>query len=445
MTTLLVIYAVALQKPLKMTKKHVVILGAGFAGLQLARRLNNTGYEVTVVDQYNFHQFQPLFYQVATARLEPSSISFPLRKVFQRKKNIHVRISKVEAVDTALNKVITADGDILYDYLVIATGCTSNFFGNKNIERYAFPMKSTTEAIALRNRILLNFEDALTATPEELEGIMNIVIVGGGPTGVELAGSLAEMKTKILPRDYPDMDFSKLGIYLLEGQGSTLAAMSEKAQTASRKYLEAMGVQVWVNTIVEDYDGKLVNTKDGRTIPSHTLIWAAGVKGNVPDGISSEQVVRGNRIKVDQYNRLDGMENVFAVGDIAYMENDAWPKGHPQLANVANNQAKNLADNMKRLMSGAAMKPFVYKNPGTMATIGKRKAVVDLPAFSFKGFFAWLFWMFLHLMLILSVKNKLFIFINWAISYVTNDTTLRLILLPTRKQLEMAEKEPVSS
>lgn len=428
-----------------MAKKHVVILGAGFAGLQLARRLNNTGYEVTVVDQYNFHQFQPLFYQVATARLEPSSISFPLRKVFQRKRNVHVRISKVEAVDTALNKVITADGDILYDYLVIATGCTSNFFGNKNIERYAFPMKSTTEAIALRNRILLNFEDALTATPEELEGIMNIVIVGGGPTGVELAGSLAEMKTKILPRDYPDMDFTKLGIYLLEGQGSTLAAMSEKAQTASRQYLEAMGVQVWVNTIVEDYDGKLVNTKDGRVIPSHTLIWAAGVKGNVPDGIPSEQVVRGNRIKVDQYNRLDGIENVFAVGDIAYMVNEAWPKGHPQLANVANNQAKNLSYNMKRLMSGAAMKPFVYKNPGTMATIGKRKAVVDLPAFSFKGFFAWMFWMFLHLMLILSVKNKLFIFINWAISYVTNDTTLRLILLPTRKQLEMVEKGPVSS
>lgn len=424
-----------------MIKKQVVIVGAGFAGLQLARRIRDINYDITVVDQYNFHQFQPLFYQVATARLEPSSISFPLRKVFQKEKNVHVRITKVEAVDMELNRVITTDGDIRYDYLVIATGCTSNFFGNKNVERYAFPMKSTPEAIALRNRILLNFEDALTATPEELESIMNIVIVGGGPTGVELAGSLAEMKTKILPRDYPDMDFSRLGIYLLEGQGATLAAMSPMAQKASQYYLENMGVQVWTNTIVEDYDGKTVQTKDGRTIPSCTLIWAAGVRGNVLNGIPSELIVRGNRIKVDQYNRLEGVDNVFAIGDIAYMENEAWPKGHPQLANVANNQAKNMAANMERLATGKQLKPFVYKNPGTMATIGKRKAVVDLPAFSFKGFFAWLFWMFLHLMLILSVRNKLFIFINWAISYVTNDTTLRLILLPTRKQVEMAEKE----
>lgn len=425
-----------------MAKKRVVILGAGFAGLQLARRIRDINYDITVIDQYNFHQFQPLFYQVATARLEPSSISFPLRKVFQREKNVHVRITKVEAVDMQLNKVVTTDGDIPYDYLVIATGCTSNFFGNKNIERYAFPMKSTTEAITLRNRILLNFEEALSATPDELAGIMNIVIVGGGPTGVELAGSLAEMKTQILPRDYPDMDFSKLGIYLLEGQGSTLAAMSEKAQTASQHYLEKMGVQVWTNTIVEDYDGKVVQTKDGRTIQSYTLIWAAGVMGNVPAGVPDGLIVRGNRIKVDQYNRLEGADNVFAVGDIAYMENENWPKGHPQLANVANNQAKNLAGNMERLLSNKPLKPFVYKNPGTMATIGKRKAVVDLPAFSFKGFFAWLFWMFLHLMLILSVKNKLIIFINWAISYVTNDTTLRLILLPTRKQVEMVEGGP---
>lgn len=428
-----------------MTKKQVVILGAGFAGLQLARRIKNTGYEIIVVDQYNFHQFQPLLYQVATARLEPSSISFPLRKVFQREKNVRVRIARVESVDMKLNKVVTADGDILYDYLVIATGCTSNFFGNKNIEHYAFPMKSTTEAIALRNRILLNFEDALTATPEELEGIMNIVIVGGGPTGVELAGSLAEMKSKILPRDYPDMDFSKLGIYLIEGQDATLAAMSDMARKASQQYLEDMGVQVWTNTIVEDYDGKIVQTKDGRNIPSHTLIWAAGITGNVPEGVPPELVVRGNRIAVDQYNRLKGSDNVFAIGDIAYMENEAWPKGHPQLANVATNQGKNMAANMERLATGKELKPFVYNNPGTMATIGKRKAVVDLPSFSFKGFFAWVFWMFLHLMLILSVKNKLFIFINWAISYVTNDTTLRLILLPTRKQLEMAEKESINA
>lgn len=424
-----------------MAKKRVVILGAGFAGLQLARRIRDVDYEITVIDQYNFHQFQPLFYQVATARLEPSSISFPLRKVFQREKNVHVRISKVESVDLAGRSVYTADGAIPYDYLVIATGCTSNFFGNKNIEKYAYPMKSTTEAIALRNRILLNFEDALAASPEELARIMNIVIVGGGPTGVELAGALAEMKSKILPRDYPDMDFSNLGIYLLEGQNMTLAAMSDMAQKASRQYLEGMGVQIWTDTIVADYDGKTVQTKDGRTIQSSTLIWAAGVMGNVPAGVPKELLVRGNRIKVDQYNRVEGMDNVFAVGDIAYMENKDWPKGHPQLANVANNQAKNLAKNFLRMIRGKDLQPFIYKNPGTMATIGKRKAVVDLPAFSFKGFFAWMFWMFLHLMLILSVKNKLIIFINWAISYVTNDTTLRLILLPTRKQVELVEEK----
>lgn len=428
-----------------MAKQEVVILGAGFAGLQLARRISKKHYKVTIVDQYNFHQFQPLFYQVATARLEPSSISFPLRKVFQNKENVHVRISKVEAVDDSRQVVHTADGDIRYDYLVIATGCTSNFFGNENIEKHAFPMKSTSESIALRNRILLNFEDALTATPEELEAIMNIVIVGGGPTGVELAGSLAEMKKKILPKDYPDMDFSKLGIYLLEGLDSTLSAMSEVSQQKSQEYLERLGVNVWTGTMVADYDGEVVQTKDGRTIPSHTVIWAAGVTGNVPEGISKEVRVRGNRIKVDEFNRMEGLQNIFAIGDIAYMETEDWPKGHPQLANVAINQGKHLVKNFTRVAEGKELQPFVYKNPGTMATIGKRKAVVDLPFMSFQGLFAWLFWMFLHLMLILSVRNKLFIFINWAISYFTNDTTLRLILLPTRKQMELLhehDKEP---
>lgn len=427
-----------------MAKKQLVVLGAGFAGLQLARRIKADEYDVVLIDQYNFHQFQPLFYQVATARLEPSSISFPLRKVFQRKSHVRVRITRVERVDVNARVVHTADGDISYDYLVVATGCTSNFFGNKNIERYAFPMKSTPEAITLRNRILLNFENALSASPEELAGIMNIVIVGGGPTGVELAGALAEMKKKILPRDYPDMDFSKLGIYLLEGQHTTLAAMSESSQKASLGYLKDMGVQVWTDTIVADYNGKTAVMKDGRAIQSHTLIWAAGVTGNVPGGIPADAIVRGNRIKVDNYNRMIGTDNVFALGDIAYMENEAWPKGHPQLANVANNQAKNLARNMSRMASGKELKPFTYKNPGTMATVGKRKAVVDLPTFSFKGLVAWLFWMFLHLMLILSVKNKLIIFINWAISYVTNDTTLRLILLPTRKQVELAREHGYS-
>ncbi len=421
-------------------RKKVIILGAGFAGLQLARRIKSSDYETVLIDQYNFHQFQPLFYQVATGRLEPSAISFPLRKVFQKEKHVHVRIAKVNEVDVQQQVVKTDEGDFSYDYLVIATGCTSNYFGNKNFEKFAFPMKSTNEAIALRNRILLNFEDALSATGDELEEIMNIVVAGGGATGVELAGSLAEMKKNVLPRDYPDMDFSRLNIYLVEGGAHTLQNMSEASQRKSFEYLEKMGVKIMVNTIAQDYDGKLLTLKDGSTIRTRNMIWTAGVMGNVPPGIPKELIVRGNRIKVDVYNRVEGMANVFAIGDIAYMENKDYPKGHPQLANVAINQAKNMAHNFKNLLHNKPLHTFEYKNPGTMATVGKHKAVVDLPFLSFQGRLAWFTWMFLHLMLILSVKSKLTIFINWAISYFTNDTTLRLILLPTRKEVELTER-----
>ncbi|MCF8450786.1 MAG: NAD(P)/FAD-dependent oxidoreductase [Taibaiella sp.] len=414
--------------------KKIVILGAGFAGLQLARQLKGTAFDILLIDQYNFHQFQPLFYQVATARLEPSAVSFPLRKVFQRQKNVHIRITKVQTVDTDVRQVITEDGNFAYDYLVIATGCTTNYFGNKNIEEFTFPMKSTNEAITLRNRILLNFEDALSAPPDEQEAIMNIVIAGGGPTGVELAGSLAEMKSNILPRDYPDMDFSKLSIYLVEGMPNTLQNMSEASRTKSRQYLEEMGVHVWVNTFADDYDGHILKLKDGRTIKTRTMIWAAGIKGNLPAGIPGSAVVRGSRIAVDEYNNVNGLSNVFALGDIAYMETPEFPQGHPQVANVAINQAKNLATNIKRLVRNESLKAFRYKSPGSMATVGKHKAVVDLPFLSFQGRLAWFTWMFLHLMLILSVRNKFFIFINWAISYFTNDTTLRLILEPSKKQ-----------
>lgn len=419
---------------------RLVILGAGFAGLQLAKKLRKSAYHITLIDQYNYHQFQPLFYQVATARLEPSSISFPLRKIFQRSNNVHVRNTKAKEVDTKAQTVITEDGTFNYDVLVIATGCTTNFFGNKNLEQYAFPMKSTTEAITLRNRILLNFEDALNATPDELEEIMNIVVVGGGPTGVELSGSLAELKKNILPRDYPDMDFSKLNVYLLEGSPNTLSAMSPVSQRTSHAYLEKMGVQVWTNAVVEDYDGRTATLKDGRLIKTRNLIWAAGITGNVPAGIAKDVLVRGNRIRVDAYSKVAGIENVYAIGDIAYMETKDWPNGHPQMANVAGKQATHLATNLKALQNGNKQQQFIYKSPGSMATVGKRKAVVDLPFISFQGVLAWFVWMFLHLMLILNAKNKLIIFINWAISYFTNDTTLRLILMPTRKQAEMAKE-----
>ena len=418
----------------------VIILGAGFAGLQIARNIKNSGYEVVLIDQYNFHQFQPLFYQVATARLEPSAISFPLRKVFQGEKNVHVRVAKVNEVDLLSQQVKTSEGDFTYDYLVIATGCSSNLFGNKQFEQYAFPMKSTNDAIALRNRILLNFEDALSAPQDETEEIMNIVIAGGGPTGVELAGALAEMKRNILPKDYPDMDFSRLNIYLVEGMAHTLQNMSGASQKMSQQYLEQMGVKIFLNTLVQAYDGKTIMLKDGRTIKTRNMIWTAGVMGNIPPGIPNELIVRGNRIKVDAFNRITSSANVFAIGDIAYMETNDFPKGHPQLANVAINQAKNLAANLKRLSHHQQLHEFKYKNPGVMATVGKHKAVVDLPFISFHGRLAWFTWMFLHLMLLLSVRNKLMIFINWAISYFTNDTTLRLILLPTRKQVEMVDK-----
>lgn len=419
--------------------KKIIILGAGFAGLQLGRKLKNSGYDVLIIDQNNFHQFQPLFYQVATARLEPSAISFPLRKVFQGKKNVHIRITKVHDILTDTKQVITNDGSFTYDYLVIATGCTNNFFGNKDFEQYAFPMKSTNEAITLRNRILLNFEDALNATPDEMEEIMSIVVVGGGPTGVEMAGALAEMKKNVLPRDYPDMDFRRLKIYLVEGGAHTLQNMSQASQLKSQQYLEDLGVTVWTNTIVQGYNGHVITMKDGRNIPTRNMIWTAGVSGNVPNGIPAECIVRGNRIKTDEYNRVMGLSDIFALGDVAYMETTDYPKGHPQVANVAINQAKNLAKNFSNLLNGKELARFKYSDPGSMATVGKRKAVVDLPFLSFQGVLAWFTWMFLHLMLILSVKNKLIIFINWAISYFTNDTTLRLILLPTRKEVELAK------
>lgn len=414
-------------------RKQIVIVGAGFAGLRLAQDLEDTDYDVLLIDKNNYHQFQPLMYQVATARLEPASISFPLRKVFQHSKNIRIRIADVLKVDTNDKIVKTSIADFHYDYLVIAFGCTTNYFGNKSIETYAFPMKSVPEAIQLRNRILQTFEDALMASPEDLQAMMNFVIVGGGPTGVELAGALAEMKKNILPRDYPDKDFSKLTIYLLEGSPFVLSPMSDESRKMSREYLEELGVVVMTETIVSDYDGKLVSLKNGNTIPARNVIWAAGIAGNLLDGIPSESITRGNRITVNRMNEVENLEDVYALGDISYMETPKYPKGQPQVASVAIAQGKNLAKNFKLLLKTKPQKEFEYHDKGSMATVGKRKAVVDLPKFSFQGRFAWFLWMFVHLMLILSVKNKLSIFINWTFSYFNNDSTLRVLLRPATK------------
>lgn len=430
-----------------MEKKKIVILGAGFAGLKLARKLNNNPhFSVTLIDRYNYHQFQPLFYQVATAAINASDISFPIRKVFQNSKNVSVRLAEVTGINKEENKVETTIGDFSYDYLVIATGCTTNFFGNKQIEELSFPMKSTNEALTLKNRLLTNFESAYTAeTPEELEEIMNIVIVGGGPTGVELSGAISQMKKFILPKDYPDLDFSKLNIYLIEGSPNLLGPMSDLAHKKSYEYLTNMGVKVWTDGRVTDYDGKKISLDDGRSINSRNIIWAAGVMGNVPEGVATrEELQRGNRLKVDRTSKVVGSNNIFAIGDIASMETPKYPHGHPQLARVAGDQAVQLAKNFEKIGNGVSedkLTLFEYDDPGSMATIGKRKAVVDLPKFSFSGRFAWFTWMFLHLMLILTVRNKLAIFLNWAQTYFTNDSSLRIIVRPTKKDFRFNIKE----
>jgi NADH dehydrogenase len=414
-------------------KKKVVLVGGGFAGLHVAKILNKSDFEVLLIDKQNHHQFQPLYYQVASARLEPSNISFPFRKIFQKSKNIQIRLGEVTKIIPSSNKIITTCGNFGYDYLIIATGCKTNFFGNKEIEKHALAMKTTEESIEIRNNILLGFEKFISSTDGEREALLNIVLVGAGPTGVELAGAFSEMKKSILPRDYPQTDFSNLKIILLDGSKNTLNSMSDEAKKASRRYLEELGVIVKTETVVTNYDGKIATLSTGETIPTANLIWAAGVTGNIIEGIEPEQIVR-NRYKVDRYNKVKGTQNIYAIGDIAYMETPKYPTAHPQLANVAINQGKNLAHNLLRSLKNKQQKEYEYKDLGSMATIGKHKAVVDMSFIKFHGYIAWFFWMFLHLMLILSVRNKLQIFFNWAWNYVSKDSSLRLILR-TKKEL----------
>lgn len=410
----------------------VVIAGGGFGGLRLARKLNNKpGFEVILVDKFNYHQFQPLFYQVATAGLDASNISFPLRKVFQKSKNVRIRLAELRQVMASENKIITDTEEINYDVLVLAMGADTNFFGNAQLAANAFPMKSTVEAIQIRHRLIENFEEALVLKdPDKIQRLLNIVVVGGGPTGVEVSGALAEMKRYALPKDYPELDFSKMNIYLLEGGSKTLATMSEKSAIQSRKYLLKLGVQVMTDTIVKDYDGSYVLLQDGKRIPSNTVIWAAGIKGNVPAGIDQSLIVRGNRIKTDRRCRIEGHDNIYVIGDLAYMETPQYPKGHPQVAPVAMQQADMLADNLKRIeRKSTEFYDFEYHDKGSMATVGRNLAVVDIPKpkLHFSGFFAWMIWMGLHLMLILGVKNRFFVFANWLYNYFTYDPNLRLI------------------
>ena len=415
-------------------KKKIIVIGGGFAGIQFIRQLDPKWFDVLLIDKVNHHQFQPLFYQVATSQLEPSSISFPLRNIFKGRENLQIRLAEVLSIDRKSNKINTTIGAFEFDYLVIAIGCKTNFFGNKEIAKNALTLKTTNDAINIRNHILQTFENIISADNATKESLLNLVIVGAGPTGVELAGAFAEIRKNILPKDYPGIDFSKFKIILVEGSKSTLNTMSENAKTKSQLYLENMGVTILTETFVNNYDGTNLTFKDRKTIKTKSVIWAAGVTGNRIEGFTDEMYGNNNRLTVNRISQVIETSNIYAIGDIAVMETPSYPKGHPQLANVAVNQAKNLAKNLKRILFFKKAIEFEYKDLGSLATIGRNKAVVDLPFLKFSGYFAWVFWMFLHLMLILSVKNKLIIFINWAWSYCTKDTSLRLILIQKKQK-----------
>lgn len=410
--------------------KRIVVIGGGFAGLTICKKLVKTDYQIVLLDKHNYHMFQPLFYQVATAGLEPSAISFPYRKVFQSLKNVHIRKSTVLRIEPEKKQVVTTIGEISYDYLIVATGATTNFFGNDSFATLTHPMKSVSEALGLRNNILQTFENILISEDEaEQEGMMNFVVVGGGPTGVETAGAIAEMKKYILPKDYPEIDFNRMNIYLAEASPRLLNGMSEKSAQKAYQYLMRMGVKVWLNAAVSDYDGTTVALSNGARMKCDTIIWAAGVKGNFVEGISTDVMARGNRVIVDEYNRVKGYDDIFAIGDLAYMETKEYPKGHPQVAQVAIQSGVNLAKNLANLQSGKGeQKPFKYNDLGSMATVGRNLALVDLPYAHFEGFFAWFVWMFIHLKSILGVKNKVLTFLNWIWSYFTYDISLRLII-----------------
>jgi len=409
--------------------KRIVIIGAGFGGLKLARELTRQhDYQVVLIDKHNYHQFQPLLYQVATAGIEASAISFPIRKAFQKQNNIHVRIATVQSVDTLNKRLWSNIGVINFDYLVIATGAVTNFFGMEHVKYFSMPMKTVTEAMELRNKILENYEKAIaTEDKNELVALMTLVIVGGGPTGVELAGAIAEMKNFVLPKDYPELDFKLMRIVLIESNDRLIKTMSNSASKKALQYLRKLGVEIVCSTRVTDYDGHIVETNKGEKILSNTLIWTSGVQGCVPDGMESYLSGASNRILVDEYNRVIGLKDVFVIGDAAHMTEKNFPYGHPQVAQVAIQQAKNLAGNFKRDFYGYTWKPFHYKNLGSMATVGRNLAVVDLPFIRFQGFIAWLFWMFIHLFAIVGVKNRLMIFINWFWNYFTYDQSLRII------------------
>jgi NADH dehydrogenase len=408
---------------------RVVIIGGGFAGLALVEKLKNKEVQVVLFDKNNFHQFQPLFYQVATSALEPDSIVFPFRKQINGYKNVLFRLAEVEEIQPSSNTLITSKGKVHYDYLVLATGTTTNFFGMDNVEENSLGMKDIRDSLNIRHMMLQNLEQAaITCDDEERDALTNFVIVGGGPAGVEMAGALAEFCKYILPKDYPEYPSSIMNIYLIEAIDELLSTMSEKASTKTLKYLKDLDVKVLFNESVSDYDGSIVSTKSGKTILAKNLIWTAGVKGQFPKGIDKKHVVKGNRLKTGSYLMVEGYENVFAIGDIAAIITKETPKGHPQVAQTAIQQGKWLGDSLLKIIKNEAPKPFEYKDKGSLATVGKRKAVADLGKFKFAGYFAWLLWSIVHLLSISGFRNRLMVGFNWAVSYFSYEKSNRLII-----------------
>ncbi len=407
----------------------MVIIGGGFAGLTLARSLAKAELQVVLLDKNNFHTFQPLLYQVATAGLEPDSIAYPLRKILRRQRNVIFRMAEVTRVDYERNEIETNIGRIHYDYLVIATGSRPNYFGDEVLSERVWPLKSIQDAFDLRSVILQRFEQALLTTDiNERDALKSFVIVGGGPTGVELAGALSELKRHILPTDYPELDLRRMQIHVVEAAERLLPAMSGEASERANEFLVRLGVTVWLSQPVHGYDGKTVVLASGRGLRAATVIWTAGVLGSPISGLPLSTIGRSQRIKVDHFNRVDGMANVFVIGDLALMSTEGYAQGHPMVAQVAMQQGRQLAKNLRRHLKGGDWEPFEYVNFGDLATIGRNRAVADLRRFRFQGFFAWLLWIFIHLMNLIGFRNRLIVLINWIWNYFTYDRGIRLIL-----------------
>lgn len=408
---------------------RIVIIGGGFAGLALVEGLKRKDVQVVLIDKNNFHQFQPLLYQVATSGLEPDSIAFPFRKQISGYKNVNFRLAEVEEINTESKSIYTNKGALTYDYLVLATGTTTNFFGMKAVEENSLGMKNIRDSLNIRHMMLQNLEQAtITCDDDERDALTNFVIVGGGPAGVEMAGALAEFCKYILPKDYPEYPSSIMKIYLVEGSNKLIAAMSDKASTQTLKYLKELNVNVLFNEIVTDYDGQVITTKNGTQIHAKNLIWTAGVKGQLPKGIDKEHVVNGNRLKTNEHLQVEGFNDVFAMGDIAAVITKDIPKGHPQVAQPAMQQGRYLSKTLMNIINKKPIKLFKYKDKGSLATVGKRRAVADLGKLKFTGYSAWLLWSFVHLMSISGFRNKLLVGLNWAISYFSYEKSNRLII-----------------